>query len=287
VIPRLAARARRFQAWSLALTAVLAVLVGGVIWLVATSVPYLASSPTTDPHFGALNACLLSAVPERLGFAVSPDLTRVAAWSSTTLVECGGEPITATTHSVGSVTRATYDNDGALWVTSIGSPNGTSTLMILTEGKWVDRGPSRLSELVGTAHGVLALEADGLLLSLTNTGEVSASRSLAMLRGVKMASNSTGQWVAIWGGGHLAVVNARSLESLPAEVPCAATHVWWRPNEPVLVVECVDLTLEVNVLDSNTTLLDPRKRVRSFLAGKAGVYVQPCDVLPCSADAPR
>ena len=64
-------RARRLQAWTLGLTAVLAVGLGGVVWLSASTLPYLAVSPGTDPVFGPHNTCLLASVTERLGFAVS------------------------------------------------------------------------------------------------------------------------------------------------------------------------------------------------------------------------
>jgi hypothetical protein len=34
-------------------------------------------------------------------------------------------------------------------------------------------------------------------------------------------------------------------------------------------------------------LVDPRQRSHSTLTGPSGVYVQSCDVLPCTAEAPR
>jgi hypothetical protein len=278
---------KRLQAVTLAVTVVLAVALGGIIYLSVTSLPYLATSPTTDPSFGALNACLLTAVPERLGFAVSRDGARVAAWSPRQLVECAGTPPVPTTFPRTGITQATYDGSGALWVASSSGDGGPSGLLRLEEGQFVERGPFSPAALVGTARGVVGLEPSGQLIALSANGEVSATRALPFTRNVQLQVSSDGALVAIFGGGRFAVVDAITLKSTPAEVPCPVEHVWWRANAPLLVVECVDLALEVNALNSESALAAPRRRIPSTLVGPSGVYVQSCDVLPCSVEAPR
>ena len=280
-------RARRLQALTLALTVALAVALGGILYLSVTSLPYLATSPTTDPTFGTLNACLLAAVPERVGFAVSRDVTRVAAWSPSKFVECAGAPPVATAFELRGVTMATYDGTGALWVASAEPDGGARGLFRLEGGAFVARGTFAPAAMVGTARGVLALEPEGQLISLGADGAVSATRALPMQRNVQLVASGDGALVALFGGGRFAVVNAVTLESTAAEVPCPVQQVWWRAEGPLLLVECVDLAIEVNALDSRSVLVDPRRRTPSVLSGPGGVYVESCDVLPCSVEAPR
>lgn len=272
---------------TLAVTVVLAVALGGIIYLTATSLPYLATSPTTDPTFGALNACLLPAVSERLGFAVSRDAKSVAAWSPRQLVVCAGAPPSPTAFPLTGITQATWDGMGALWVASAPMDGGPSHLLRLEGESFVERGAFAPAALVGTAQGVVALEPSGQLIALSAEGEVSATRALPTSRNVALQTSGDGALVAISGGGRFAVVDAVTLKSTPAEVPCPVQHVWWRPGLPLLVVECFDLSLEVNALNSQSALVEPRRRVPSTLAGPAGMYVQSCDVLPCTAEAPR
>jgi hypothetical protein len=280
-------RAKRLQALTLALTVALAVALGGIMWLSVTSLPYLATSPTTDPNFGALNACLLGAVPERLGFAVSRDVKRAAAWSTSKFIECAGTPPTATTYPLEGATLATYDASGALWVAASTLDGGVHGLSRLENGAFVSRGSFSPAAMVGTARGVIALEPQGQLIALAGDGSVSATRALPMQRDVHLISSIDGSLVALFGGGKFAVVNSTTLESTPAEVPCPVQHVWWRVEGPLLLVECVDISIELNALDSQSVLVDPRQRSRSTLTGPTGVYVQSCDVLPCIAEAPR
>lgn len=280
-------RARRLQALTLALTVVLTVGLGGILYLSATSIPYLAVSPSTDPVFGSLNSCLLAAVPERVGFAVSRDVQRAAAWSPTRLVECAGTPPVATSWAMGSITLASYDGAGALWIANGATDGGPHGLLRLEQGVFVERGAFTPAAMVGTATGVVALDPEGRLVAVDGAGAVSATRELPMQRNVTLVASGDGTLVALHGGGRFAVINATTLESTPAEVPCAVAHVWWRPAVPLVLVECVDLAIEVNALDSQSALMDPRRRTRSVLSGPGGVYVTACDVLPCSTEAPR
>lgn len=278
---------KRLQALTLVVTVSLAVALAGITYLSVTSLPYLATSPTTDPVFGAHNACLLSAVPERLGFAVSRDGASVAAWSAKQLVVCAGAPPQPTVFPRTSITQATWDGEGALWIASGGVDGGPTSLLRLEHGEFVERGSFSPAALVGTASGVVGLEPSGQLIALSGAGEVSATRALPSSRGVQLQVSSDGALVALFGGGRFAVVNTRTLESTPAEVPCAVRNVWWRAGAPFLVVECVDIVLEVNALDSTSSLLDPRARTPAALVGPGGGYVTSCDVLPCSVSAPR
>ncbi len=278
---------KRLQGLTLAVTVALAVALGGIMYLSLTSLPYLATSPTTDPSFGALNACLLSAVPERLGFAVSRDGMSVAAWSPRQLVVCAGSPPAASLFARSAITQATWDGEGGLWIASGGSDGGPSALLRLENGEFVERGAFAPAALVGTARGVVGLEPSGQLIAVSSAGEVSATRALPSSRNVHLQVSGDGALVALYGGGRFAVVDAVTLTSTPAEAPCPVQNVWWRAGVPLLLVECVDLALEINALDSHSALAEPRRRVPSTLVGAPGLYIQSCDVLPCTVEAPR
>lgn len=278
---------KRLQSLTLAVTVALAVALGGITYLSVSSLPYLASSPTTDPTFGALNACLLGAVSERLGFAVSRDGSSVAAWSPRQLVVCGGNPAVPVVFTLTGITQATWDGAGGLWIASGNTDGGPNALLRLEAGEFVERGAFAPAALVGTAHGVVGLEPSGQLIALSSTGEVFATRALPSSRNVQLQVSGDGALVAVFGGGRFAVIDARTLQSTPAEVPCPVQNVWWRAGAPLLVVECVDLSLEINALNSESALAEPRRRIPSTLVGPGGTYIQSCDVLPCTVEAPR
>ncbi len=276
-----APRRARAQQVTLALSVVLAVALGAIVYFAVTSLPYLATSPSTDPHFGALNACVLAALPERVGFAVSRDASRVTAFSPGRLVECAGTPPQATVHERAGVTLAAYDATGALWTAT------AAGLWQLGAAGWVERGHAGVSALVGAAFGVVALEADGTLVALKADGSVSATRALPSSREVKLATNADGALVALWGGGRLTIVNSVTLESTRAEVGCAVRNVWWRPEPPLFLADCGDLTFEVHALTSESALMPARARSTATLSGPGGLYVTPCDALPCTTETVR
>lgn len=271
----------RAQQVTLAVSVVLAVSLGVIIYFAVTSLPYLAVSPSTDPRFGALNSCLLPAAPERVGFAVARDASKAAAFSTSKLVECTGSPPVAATYELPGVTLAAYDGAGVLWAAT------REALFKLEHGAWVEHGRFPTSALVGVAFGVVVLHDDGTLASLRSDGSVSATRQLPAARGVRLAANADGALVAVWGGGKLSVVNSVTLEPTRAEVACAVREVWWRPEAPLFVAECFDMTFEVNAFTSESALLQARRRAPSTLVGATGEYVTACDVLPCSVEAPR
>ncbi len=259
---------------------------GAIIYLSVTSLPYLAASPTTDPAFGALNACLLEAVPERLGFAVSADARRAAAWSPTHVAECSEAPH-VTSFARPGLTLAAYDRAGALWLAAAGRDGGAAQLLRLEDGQLVEKGALAAAALVGTAPGVLALDAAGQLVSLSTTGAVLATRALPGPRAVTLSVSADGTLAALVGEGRFAVVHVDTLEQTPSQASCPVTGAWWRPAGARLVVECAELALELDALTSGGTLVDAQRRVPSVLLGEAGLYVQPCDQLPCTAEPPR
>ena len=65
-----------------------AAVLGGIIYLTSTSLPYLEMSPTADPTWGAINACLLREVPQRVGFTVDATHTEAAGWNGEHLAAC-------------------------------------------------------------------------------------------------------------------------------------------------------------------------------------------------------
>lgn len=280
-------RSQRAQLITLIVTGALTVALGGIIYLSVTSIPYLAVSPSTDPAFGKLNACLLAAVPERTGFAVSRDVTKAAAWSTHTLVICEGVPEpTPTSHALNGVTLGTFDGSGALWISQAPGDAEAPKVLRLEAGKFVERGAFSPAAMAGTSNGIVALESQGQLIALAADGAVTATRSMPLQRLVHLAVNSEGTHLALFGGGKFSVIDAKTLESTTAEAPCPVSWVWWRPGSPLLLVECVDIAIEINAMDSRSTLLEPRQRIHSQLTGPTGVYVQSCDVLPCSATPP-
>lgn len=278
-------RARRLQTLTLVLTGVLAASLVGIVYLSVTSIPFIAVSPATDANFGTLNSCMLHALSERLGTAVSPDGTKLSAWSSAQLVECIGAEATPFPYS--NVSLGAYDFSGALWVAVTSKDGGSELLLRREQQRFVEHGAVSPIAMVGTAWGLLAVDASGQVISVSSSGEVSATRQLPLTRHVQLAASADGQWVALWSGGRFAVVNAHTLESTPAEVACPVRQVWWRTSGPLMVVDCIDITLEVNALTSESALLEPRQRVPSTLLGVAGIYMEPCDVLACSAEPPR
>ena len=96
------------------LSLAMATVLGVVVYVVTSTLPYLATSPTTDPNFGNQNHCLLTALPaDRTGFAVFG--TEAVAYSGTRLARCA-EHGPARLYDITGVTRASFDWKGALWL---------------------------------------------------------------------------------------------------------------------------------------------------------------------------
>lgn len=285
-------RPQRRPAWqrstllvSLALTATL----GTVLYFATSSLPYLASSPTSDPTFGALNACLHQAVPSRTGFAVARDARRVAAWSTNTVALCAldTDETRATTWKVSGVTVAAFDGAGQLWVVS--QPGGlTSTLLELSAQGVVPHGETGAKDLAGTAEGLVVLEQSGRLLGLSSRGEGTGVAEVPPGRGLRLSVSADGRRVAVTGDGALRVYDAARLNPIRLEAPCDVETLWWlREGHRVLIGCRADVTLMLDVDRGDQEAATPRARTPSKLAGPSGPYVEPCDVLPCTGVEPE
>lgn len=274
------------------LTVGLAVALGFIIYLSVTSLPYLAVSPTTDPVFGALNACVLEGLKERTGFAPSRDATRLAAWSPTALVVCGpDETSPGRTLALPGITAGAWDVQGGLWVAQQAADTSRPRLLVLRGGdEPADLGELPVQALAGTREGVVVLEPTGLLAALTQKGEMVGTHQLPPgdVRAATLASSADGDRVAVAVGGGVFALTSR-LALTRAESPCSVESLWWLAEGHQVLVSCAGesalaLTLEVDT--GQTEAAPARLRVRSTLVGPAGVWFQPCDVLPCSAEPP-
>lgn len=278
--------------WTTLLVSVaLAGTLGATLYFATSSLPYLASSPTTDPTFGALNACLHHLVPSRTGFAVSRDAKQAAVWSTNTLARCSADqPDGGTSEarwSLNGITVGAFDGTGALWVVS--QPGGlTSTLLELTDAGSTAHGETGAVDLAGTASGLVVLEQSGKLVALSSSGEGTGFAEIAMTRGQRLLVSGDGQRVAVVGDGAVRVFDATTLTPVRMEAPCEVSQLWWLKGGHRALVSCRrdGLTL---VLDTDTGAQEtaaPAKRTPSVLAGATGPYVEACDVLPCTAVEP-
>jgi hypothetical protein len=270
---------------SLALT----VMLGATLYFATSSLPFLASSPTTDPVFGALNACLHHAVPSRTGFTVSRDARQAAVWSTNTVARCAldTDATREKTWSIPGVTVGAFDGAGVLWVVS--QPGGlTSTLLAVTDQGPTPHGETGAQGLAGTAQGLVVLEQDGRLVSLSTAGEGTGVAEMPPSRGLRVAVSADGTRVAVTGDGALRIYEAERLRPVRIEVPCEVASFWWLPEGHRALVECGadGFALVLDVDRGGQEAATPRVRTRSTLAGPNGPFVEACDVLPCSAEDP-
>ncbi|MDP3236623.1 MAG: hypothetical protein Q8N26_27775 [Myxococcales bacterium] len=270
---------------SLALTAML----GSTLYFATSSLPFLASSPTSDPVFGALNACLHHAVPSRTGFTVSRDARQAAVWSTNTVARCalGTDETREKTWSIPGVTVGAFDGAGGLWVVS--QPGGlTSTLLAVTDQGATPHGETGAQGLAGTATGLVVLEQDGRLVALSSSGEGTGVAELPPSRGLRLAVSADGTRVAVTGDGALRIYEAARLTPIRLEVPCDVASFWWLREGPRALIECgADrFALVLDVDRGGQDAATPRVRSPSLLAGPDGPFVEPCDVLPCTATDP-
>lgn len=283
-------RAPRRPAWpwtTLLVSLGLAATLGATLYFVTSSLPFFALSPTSDPTFGALNACLQAAVPSRTGFAVSRDAQQALAWSTNTVGRCSGAAA-AERWSLGGVTVGAFDGAGVPWVVS--QPGGlTSTLLRLAGPEPEPHGETGAVDLAGTSSGVVVLELSGRLLALGPTGDVTGLGQVAPARGARLSVSADGARVAVTGDGTLQVFDARTLAPVRLAPPCRVGRVWWLVAPPSsMVVACrdSDLSLRVDVDTGAQEAAPESSRTPSTLAGPAGPYVVPCDVLPCTGAPP-
>jgi len=287
-------RPRRRTTWqwtTLLLSVALAVTLGGVIYLATTSLPYLASSPSGDPTFGDLNACLLEQVPSRTGFAVSRDASQVAAWSTSLVAVCSKQAgaVTSRQHAVSGVTVGAFDGAGALWVVS--QPGGlTSTLLRLGASEPVEHGETGAVDVSGTGSGLVLLEHSGRLVALSREGAVTAVAQVKAARGQRLAISGDGALVAVTGASHIEVFSTERLSPVRREAPCEVNGFWWLAGNHRAVVTCGPDDAFALVIDADTGAQEPAapgRRAITTLAGAAGPWVQPCDLLPCTGASPE
>jgi hypothetical protein len=277
---------------SLLLTVVLAVGLGFIIYLSVSSLPYLAVSPTTDPVFGALNACVLEGLKERTGFAPARDASRIAAWSPASLVVCGPTQTTPGRRlALPGITAGAWDGRGGLWLAQQGADADRPRLLLLRDdAEPRDLGELAVQALAGLADGVVVLEPSGHLVALDQAGAVVGTHQLPQgdVRTAVVTTSGDGQRVLVTvGGGIFAFDGALAL--LRAEAPCEVAATWWQATGHRVLVACAGATplaLAFDVDTGQTEATPARPRAASSLVGPAGVWFQACDVLPCSAEPP-
>lgn len=290
-MPRAPRRRAALSPWSLVGTVGLTGALALIVYLSVTSLPYLAVAPAADPSFGALNGCVLSVLKERTGFAVSRDGARLAAWAPDRLVECGpGDERPRRTWRASGITVGAYDSAGLLWVAQRSSDTDTSSLWLLRAEGDPDRVASLdVQALAGTALGVVVLEPSAQLTALRSDGQVDGSALLptADVRGAVLSTSGDGERVSVVVGGGVYVLSPRA-ELLRAEAPCTIGYMWWldghRARLACRPVGSLSLTIDLDTGRAETA--EERARVPSSLMGPKEHWIQPCDVLPCSAPPP-
>ena len=267
------------RTWALSL--ITAAALGLLIAVATTSLPYLVSSPTTDPHFGALNHCLTGAFPgPRLGWAVAPDASRAATFGARAVALCGkhGPP---TVFSAPGATAITFDGDGRLWV-------ATGEHLLRQEAEQlVPMGDFAPVALAGHAAGVIAQDAEGQLLSISPQGEVLGQARLPAMGALSVGPE--GALAAVVVGGGVVAYEARSLAPLRAEAPCQVEALWWLDSPERVMLACgpgPGLALTLNLKTGERTEAPQRFRTPARRLSGLALYVQGCDGLPCTAPAP-
>lgn len=267
------------RTWALSL--IMAAALGLLVAVATTSLPYLVSSPTTDPYFGALNHCLTAALQgPRLGWAVAPDASRAATFGARAVALChkGGPP---TVFSAPGATAITFDGEGRLWVAT------HERLLREEAGELIPVGDFAPMTLVGHAAGVLALDTEGQLLSISPQGEVLGQAKLPAAGALSVGPG--GMLAAVVVGGSMAAYEARTLTLLRAEAPCLIESLWWLDTPERVLLACGPgqaqaLTLDLRTGQRGEAPRRPRTPARR-LPGRS-LYVQGCEGLPCTAPAP-
>ncbi|MHB8875249.1 MAG: hypothetical protein ACYC8T_16305 [Myxococcaceae bacterium] len=287
-------------ALTLVVTIGTAATLGVVVYLASTSLPFLATSPTTDPVFGELNQCLIDAVgAPRVGFAVSPDGAQAAAYGGATLAVCtrsppspdGGTRALARAVPLEGITGAAFDFGGTLWLSTERKGEGDPKLWRLRDGAPVRVGDFAPVALAGHARGAAALDASGRVVSLSAEGEALGVAQLPSppTFGAQLATNSDGTLLAVAAGTGLFVYRAADLSPVFAEGLCEVEFLWWRREPGRALVSCgpqASWALELQVLTGEREAAPAMARVQSTLLPTLGGYVQGCEHLPCSAPAP-
>jgi hypothetical protein len=269
------------NARSWALTLVIAAGLGLLLAVVTASLPYLVSSPTTDPHFGALNQCLMGALRgPRLGWAVAPEGSRAAVFDARGVAVCGpsGRPGVSV---LPGLTALTFDGTGRLWAAT------RDQLLREEDGQLRALGDLGAVALAGHAGGVLVLDGEGHLASIASEGEVLAQ--VLLPPGGTLSVGPGGTLVAAVADGALWAFEARTLAALPVHAPCPVEGVGWLIASGRLLGVCEAgrggaFTADPRTGEGAPVPRPPHAPAR-LLLGRA-LYVQGCEGLPCTAPPP-
>lgn len=274
-------RARSLRPWPLTLAT--AVSLGLLLYVASTSLPYLVSSPTTDPNFGALNHCLSQAHPEgRLGWAVSPDASRAAVYGPHSVAVCGPGDSVSRRELTGTLALA-FDGDNRLWL-SVGGR------LLREDGATLrPMGDFAPVALAGHSHGMLALDDSGQLVSVSPGGTVLA-QTLVSGSASRLSVGAGGILAAVLSEGVLRVFDARTLTPIELASPCAVETVWWLDAPDRLLIGCAPSGAPSFTVDVRTGVQEKAPEYRSLaparrLSGRP-LYVQGCDGFPCTAPPP-
>ncbi|MBN8230908.1 hypothetical protein JYK02_25655 [Corallococcus macrosporus] len=281
-------RSASARAWTL--TLVIAACLGMLLYVATTSLPYLIASPAGDAHLGALNDCLARQLSgaTRLGWAVAPDASRAAVFGPRVVAVCGEDGSHARLEVPGA-TALTFDGERRLWVATGGR------LLRERDGALQPVGDIAPPEwLIGHAGGVLALDANGQLVSVAPDGKVLGQAQVPGSGG-RLSVGPGGVLAAVeWGGGVI-VYDARTLELVRAEAPCAVEFLWWLDDADQVLLACGDpaspdapgpASLRFNVRTGAHEAVPARTRAPARRLSDRALYVQGCDGFPCTASPP-
>ncbi|MCA2978865.1 MAG: hypothetical protein INH41_05845 [Myxococcaceae bacterium] len=282
-------RRPRWPWTTLLLSVALAGTLGATVYFTVSSLPFLASSPSADPTFGALNACLHAAVPARSGFAAGRDARRALAWSTSVVVRCRaeGDAVASDRWELAGVTVGAFDDSGAAWVVS--QPGGLASTLHRLEGSSPDsRGELAALALTGTASGVVALEPSGRLVAVDASGAVGGVAEVPVAGPLALSTSADGRRVAVTGDGAVRIYEAATLAPVRREAPCDVDGFWWLKTAGQALVTCRPdgLALVVSVDSGAQDTAPQATRTRSVLAGPGGPWVEACDLLPCTSRPP-
>jgi hypothetical protein len=264
---------------SLLITGALAVTLGTLIYLAATGLPFLSISPTSDVNFGAANACLLKRVPERLGFAVSADAQKVAAWSTDRLSVCSAEGEVFALPLVG-LHLGRFDRQGNLWLAQGGPVE--QLLKVSATGEVHLLGPMQVLGLEGTSSGAVVMQSSGHLVAVHSDGSLRASQVISPGAHLMLGSNASGEFVSVLRSPQHAIYRSGDLSYL-GQAPCDIQALSWERSSSHFVVRCDGVDGLVLRCEAETMQCEALP-LEAFPKGIPvhTISVEPCDGLPCT-----
>jgi hypothetical protein len=264
---------------SLLITGVLAVALGTMIYLAATGLPFLSISPTSDVNFGAANACLLNRVPERIGFAVSADAKKVAAWATDRLSVCSAEGEIYSLPLVG-LHLGRFDRQGNLWLAQGGPVE--QLLEVSSSGEVRPLGPMQVLGLEGTSSGAVVMQSSGHLVAVHSDGSLEASQIISPSANMVLGANASGEFVSVLRSPQHGIYRSRDLSYL-GQAPCDIQALSWERNSSHFVVRCDDVDGLVLRCEAQTMQCEALP-LEAFPKGIPvdTISVEACDGLPCT-----